>query len=300
MARACRGAVSACALALWICGCAADTDGTGGDQLSSSAPTARDHRTSATGSVDDAGVASRTAGQGVHGAVVVEVTGSRGLPVDMLTVRGGGTMRAQVVSRDGGEALADEDPWGRPVLRFPPFSDGLRPERAVVLVTSEHEDPDPMSPGRADFNFGSDFALDAVSEGTAVDDGNNLMQRGLASDSSQFKIDIDRGRPSCRVQGSEGVAVVTIQDTVDPGQWYHVRCFRTRTSVRIDLWVLPGDESSVPISSSTVEASTGDLRWRAGVPLSIGGKVSADGQVLRSATDQFNGWVGRPRVEIMD
>ena len=85
---------------------------------------------------------------------------------------------------------------------------------------------DLLSPGGRDFAFGADVALDDVTTGTAPDNGDNLVQRGLYQSSSQYKIQVDDGRVSCRVAGVSGEIVVYAPGRLHPGDWYRIRCQR--------------------------------------------------------------------------
>ncbi|MFK5581964.1 hypothetical protein [Serinicoccus sp. LYQ131] len=196
--------------------------------------------------------------------------------------------------------VAARDGTGRPALRLPAYSSSPSPGRAIVRVTPVGGSADPLAPGTRDFVVGADFALDTESQGTEVDGGNNLIQRGLASDESQFKIDIDDRRPLCRVQGSQGVAEVRMTGEVQPERWHRATCSRTGDEVRLTVEVLD-DGVGTALETVTVEVVTGDLRWdRAQTPVSVGGKLAANGEIIRSATDQFNGAVANPVLQITD
>lgn len=214
----------------------------------------------------------------------------------------GGTLpgvEAEVVVRGPGTVLVSSDPWGRATFRLPAFTADPEPPRAIIRVLAADQDAaDPLDPGVADFSFGADFVLDPESEGTEVDGGNNLMQRGLASDPSQFKIDVDDHRPQCRISGPDGEAELKAQDEITPGTWYRARCSRTGGTVSFVVTELESPEDGIERIALTTQVRTVNLTWKDGTPLSVGGKLRADGQVIRSATDQFNGEVSEPFLEI--
>lgn len=219
---------------------------------------------------------------------------SEGSPAGAIELRADLAAVVDVASLDGGEVSVERDDEGHRVLRFPAFSESSAPARAVVRVTPSagEEGDDPLTPGERDFVFGARFTLDAESEGTEVDGGNNLVQRGLASDSSQYKIDVDNLRASCRIQGLEGVAEVRGTQPVVPGRWYRATCARRGDVVELSVEVVDGDAIR-PLEIVTTAVRTGELRWeRAETPLSVGGKLAANGAVIKSATDQFNGQIG--------
>jgi hypothetical protein len=158
-----------------------------------------------------------------------------------------------------------------------------------VLAITNATATDQLDPGLAPVQFGADFALDSASarSGT-VDDGNNLIQRGLWDDRSQLKLEIDAGRLICRVKGRSGEVSITGSTTVETGRWYRASCRRSGTRVTLTLgwWSSSGTYSS---RSWAKDGTTGSLSPNArSTPLSVGGKLAADGTV-HAATDQFNG-----------
>lgn len=124
-------------------------------------------------------------------------------------------------------------------LRLPAYSGAAAPPRAALQLASSGP-RDPLDVGVQDFEFGADFRLDAESQGTEVDGGNNLIQRGLASDPGQFKIDVDGGRVGCRVAGSEGVVEARISSSVRPDTWYRARCSRNGDVVDVRIVAATG------------------------------------------------------------
>ncbi|OLT41858.1 hypothetical protein BJF86_02285 [Serinicoccus sp. CNJ-927] len=179
-------------------------------------------------------------------------------------------------------------------LRLPAYSGAAAPPRAALQLASSGPHG-PLDVGVQDFEFGTDFRLDAESQGTEVDGGNNLIQRGLASDPGQFKIDVDGGRVGCRVAGSEGVVEARISSSVRPDTWYRARCSRNGDVVDVRIESL---ESLKTAGAATATGSIGDISFDAGLPLSLGGKVRADGELIASATDQFNGVVADPVLTV--
>lgn len=147
--------------------------------------------------------------------------------------------------------------------------------------------------------FGIYFKKDAVSSGTKVDDGDNLIQRGLYRDSAQYKLQVDGGKPSCVVKGDRGRVTVRSDLEVNPSHWYRAQCARQGRTIALTVKEYRSDGSTHSVTTRK-RGSTGSLVWsRRDTPLAIGGKLSA-GQVVRSSTDQFNGWVTHPLLEIDD
>lgn len=207
------------------------------------------------------------------GSVVDWVRNTGSVPVSIASVRtDGGVLRSVTYH---GQALGTPD-----------FQRTVDEPRAVLQVRgSRSSDGDELDPGRSAFAFGATFRLDAVSDGTSVDNGDNLVQRGLALDVSQYKLEVDHRRPACRVKGSAGTVRVVSSVVAEAGSWYRARC--RRHPGRVVLVVT--DSSSGHKTRTTGWGSTGSLRPESPrVPLSVGGKLQADG-ALESATDQFNG-----------
>jgi hypothetical protein len=205
-------------------------------------------------------------------------TGTANLQSSLAT-RSGGTIRP---------AAGRVAPRTNSAIRTPAFDARVDGPRAVVKVV----DPggaDDLDPGTGGFTFGADFTLNARSEKAGSgDNGNNLIQRGLFGNVSQYKIQIDHERVTCRIKGSSGVVEVTSPVTITAGRWYRAWCSRSGSSVTIA--VTRWSESGAAItSSSSSSGATGRLTPASQrVPLSIGGKLTADGAVLDSS-DQFNG-----------
>lgn len=190
------------------------------------------------------------------------------------------TVRVSAVG--GGELSSMPDREGGFALRFPVYARGSG-ERVVLTATSESV-TDPLSPGSADFSFGADFAVDRVTEGTGLDNGNNLVQRGLSGDPGQYKLQIDRGRASCLVAGDAGEVLVETEQRIRPHTWYHASCSRSGGRVTLDLGTYEGTpEQAVAVGP------TGAVYLPAATPLVLGGKATPQGQAVVGDSDQFNG-----------
>ncbi len=189
-----------------------------------------------------------------------------------IGVRTNGAARLEVVPGRGGEGHA---------IRFPAYTGDAGAPAAVVVVTDDGQGA--LDPGSGEFSFGATFRLDEDSQGSAADDGNNLLQRGTFDSPGQYKLQIDGGVPSCRVQGEEGEVVVEAEEQVEPGAWYSVSCTRTDTGLTLEVEGEEGD-GTWRADGETGEVSVTEL------PLTIGGKAGPDGTPVASA-DQFNGVV---------
>jgi hypothetical protein len=195
---------------------------------------------------------------------------------------------AVVVASDGGRAVRVAREGGGWAARLPTFAAQESPPRAVIRVDGAAA-TDWFNPQWRDFRFGAAFNLDEVSQGSQSDDGDNLVQRGLYGDGAQFKLQIDDREPTCSVTGDEG-AVVAKADRVEAGQWYRARCVREGDEVTIRVTKLTAD-GAFDVESATARGTIGSVDFDANVPLSVGGKLDASGDLVRSSGDQFNGVV---------
>lgn len=224
---------------------------------------------------------------------------SYGSTVTTIDQLGTADVVTEVIGLSGGVVKADKWRNGSRVFALPAFTWSSAPPRGVLRVTPQGSG-DALAPRWRDFEFGADFRKDSLSSGTSVDNGDNLIQRGLWNDPSQYKIEVDGGRPGCRVKGDRGSVAVRAAFRVDPNLWYRVRCKRVADTVSLMIQEYRGDGSvrTVYVSKS---GTIGSLVWpKAHTPLSVGGKLKADGSILSSATDQFNGLVSQPILRIYD
>lgn len=205
-----------------------------------------------------------------------------------------GTANTRVVkvSANGGDILSAKAEFGENAIRLPFYSPELNAARAMIVVTEVSGDS--LNPLEGDFKFGADFSLDPTSSGSSRDNGDNLIQRGLYEDPSQFKLELDARRPTCRVKGSKGEVVVRSSVPVDPAAWYRVYCERRGDQITLGLLKLADEVDWI---RQTKEGVTGALDFADSIPISIGGKVDASGRPSPSA-DQFNGLIDQVVVDI--
>ncbi|WP_169741821.1 LamG domain-containing protein [Nocardioides aequoreus] len=199
--------------------------------------------------------------------------------VELAPAQHGAEVRVRTVG--AGRVSLEPHPRGGQALRLPPYDDTAT-ARAVVTVAAP---PALLQPDGHDFELTASFNLDAESEG-GLDNGNNLVQRGLWGEAAQYKIQVDDGIVSCRVAGDRGEVIVKGAEAVVPGAWFTARCVRSQD--RLTLHLDGPDGSS---AASEVEGPTGDLSFRDDTPLVIGGKTTPEGIPVEGASDQFNGAV---------
>ncbi len=217
-----------------------------------------------------------------------------GETVNVVANAGTAVVRTDVVTVDRGRVAAARPTRSGTAMRLPVFNGQTAPPRAVLRVSPAGSD-DSLDPGQSRFVFGADFRLDGVSAGSRVDNGDNLVQRGLYDATTQYKIQVDGRRPMCRIKGAAGIVQVASSRTVRPDVWYRVRCLRRPDSVQLTVTELDAKAAAVRSQRS---GTTGSLTPAAyGVPLSVGGKLTAAGRIAPS-TDQFNGVVDNVLLSI--
>ncbi|SCE71946.1 LamG-like jellyroll fold domain-containing protein [Micromonospora mirobrigensis] len=152
-----------------------------------------------------------------------------------------------------------------PALAFPASGS------AVIQVP----DAANLNPGTQDFTIS---ALVKITSGQ-VTSGANLVQKGLFADPAQWKLQLDGGKPGCRIAGlnSQGTAATPVLITADASiadqGWKFVQCKRR------------GDVLSLIVGADTVRTATG-----ATMNISSTAKVNigAKGPGLTN-NDQFRG-----------
>lgn len=216
-----------------------------------------------------------------------------GRPFTGFTNAGTASVDISLVTAHHGAIVSRSSPFaGSHAADFPAYDGSPRGARAVIGVvpTGSVDDLEPLS---SPFTLGADARLDASSEGSASDNGNNLLQRGLYLDAAQYKLQIDHGTISCRVEGASGAAMVASRVHVKAGTWYRIRCDRVvlDTGDQLVLRVRTigrGGRLGAIKRSQSKPGAIGDVDLPDGTPLSIGGKLDDD-LTIAAATDQFNG-----------
>ena len=216
-----------------------------------------------------------------------------------VTVKNAGTSDTvqKVVTSNGGSLrfVASYATAGN-AMRFPAYDGAASGPRAILAVTNAGAG-DMLNPvGRA-FRFGADVRRDVTSSGTYYDNGNNVIQRGLFDAASQYKIQLDYGRASCRVNGPRGAVVLTSSRAIADGSWYRLTCRRINLAGpdRFTLSVRSIHRNGSLGAATTVRATAlvGKLSYASTTPLSVGGKLDDDLAIV-GASDQFNGKIDNP------
>ncbi len=224
---------------------------------------------------------------------------SVGNPINPVNIGSSGEFtEIAVVSTNGGEIIGAPGISGNgSAADFPDHSTGPTAPRAVLRITNTGN-LGLLNPGTRDFWFSADVNLDTTNATAGSNDnGNNVMQRGLFNETSQFKIQIDNGNPSCRLKGTVD-DVFLGASSITPGEVYRIRCERIGTTVRLRVWPVNTDGSlGAAITDNTKTVDIGPLVFDRSIPLSVGGKLSNDG-TIDPATDQFNGTIDNATLRI--
>jgi hypothetical protein len=117
----------------------------------------------------------------------------------------GGTVRR--VAGTGGAGHA---------VRFPDLCKelGCTQPTAVIRVDAARR----LNPGAAPFGFGAAVKVAALSGGA------NVLQKGNFADRVQWKLQVDRGKPSCVLHARDRRAVAAAPLRLETGRWYDLEC----------------------------------------------------------------------------
>jgi Laminin G domain len=207
----------------------------------------------------------------------------------VITRNDAGThVSVRVVTAADGSLTAVRGFGGGRGIRFPVASESKSPPRAVLVVTTKDSfgGVSRLSPGSRAFEFGARFKLDPVSEVGTLDNGNNLVQRGLYG-RSQYKLQVDHRHVSCRVAGGDGAVEARSHGPVQDDEWFSATCARMGNALTLVVHKLDGGATD----RSTARGRIGAVDPPASIPLSVGGKASNTGRVIRGNSDQFNGLI---------
>lgn len=219
------------------------------------------------------------------------VQGSRVLPSNSGTEAGRTIVRT--LSTGGGTIESQQSvPGHGRAGRFPAHNPTATGPRAVIAVRNS-TGTDVLNPGTRSFTFGVDVRLDSVNESHAagsLDDGNNLIQRGLYGAAAQYKLEVDNLIPRCRVKGDGGEAIVA-GSRISADVAYRIRCSRSATAVTLTVQRFNADGSLGVVSQYVRRASTGNLTFSLATPLSVGGKLRNAMAIEPNGSDQVNGLI---------
>jgi hypothetical protein len=194
---------------------------------------------------------------------------------------------------------------------FPGYSSSGNNYAAVAITPTSTDYGDDLAPGTGDLTFGADVVFPSLpADAVTTDNGNNVIQRGLAG-GDQYKIQVDSSgdklfRAGCDVQDQGRTATSVINPTtLTAGHWYRLRCARTRAGGSDQLVLTVTDLSTgSAVSSATAKGVVlSDLDYPTAtsakpIPVSIGAKLYNTGAISTAAVDQFNGQIDNGWISI--
>jgi hypothetical protein len=223
--------------------------------------------------------------------LVIKAQGDLGAAVtgaELVAARGAGTVIVRPTSLFDGVATVTNGPDDDlpRAVDFPRYArSGTYPVSVIKVAPTSSQ---ALAPSGYDFRFGAVFRINTMSKGRAIDDGDNIFQRGLNSTESMYKLDIANNRAVCVVRGEAGEVMVRSETPIDSETWYRATCTRTANQVSITVALHGGAPGP---TRAVTEGATGTLNFPLHLPASIGGKLYESGVIVGVESDQFNGAV---------
>jgi hypothetical protein len=179
----------------------------------------------------------------------------------------------------GGAVTSVPGPRNTRFLRFPGGSCTVAPcPQAIVRPPAGTA----LTPGDGRFSYGADVRL---TEPPSTAAGMNVFQFGAAAAGlSQWKVQVDSGRPSCRWSDGAAVVLLIADVTLAPNTWYRVRCTRNGTQFETRVTHSATGRPVVPPVRQTT--AMGPI-VPAGSPVIGGKRINAAQSDVD--TDQFHG-----------
>lgn len=200
----------------------------------------------------------------------------------VITSEGSAAVSVAVLSVNKPAAAFESGEQGGIALRLPRYTGQATGSYGALRI----EPREWLSPGLSEFTFGADIRLDAGSNGSEIDNGDNVIQRGLYDGPAQYKIQVDKHHASCVVRGADGALTVKSKLQVSPAKWYRLSCHRLDKTVTLTIAEVGSSEPPAVVEKT---GEIGPVDLTGSEPVAIGAKVGADGEIVRSSTDQFNG-----------
>ena len=214
---------------------------------------------------------------------------------DLLATTVAKGVRVRSLEAGRGQAVQVQSGNGTSALRFPPYSPEKESPR-LVLVMNPVGATDLLNPKGNDFSFGADLRLNDLSSGKGDDNGDNVLQRGLFSDANQYKLQVDKRVPSCTVKSGEARLFVRFNKSLDEG-WFRVRCDYQPGSLTLSVSRIFTDRVE-DLGTKAKSMSLGSLNFIGSTPVTIGGKIGSNGELVLTESDQFNGELDNVFVDI--
>jgi Concanavalin A-like lectin/glucanases superfamily len=215
------------------------------------------------------------AGTGAPGVITARYT-FNGRAGAILDVSGHGHTLAVISGHGGGVRPVVHGPGM--ALAFPPRCE----QRVCPHVALQTPSTADLNPGVRNIAYGADVLLPPGQTSS----GQNIVQKGYSTTSSQWKLQIDgaAGRPSCVLVDDKrrGIRMVTSTVTAADGRWHALQCRRVGPTLEVLVDGIVRGSTAVPAKLSVANNR----------PLSIGGKGAY------FDNDQFNGALDNVWVQI--
>ncbi|GGO75270.1 LamG domain-containing protein [Nocardioides deserti] len=218
-----------------------------------------------------------------------------GSVIGSVANRGRQEVEVAMVTHNGGRIVREVGTAGTGA-RLPAVDEDETTAAAAAVVVRPVGPKDRLSPGGARFVISADFVLDADSV-APHDDGDNIVQRGLYADAAQYKLQVDGRRVSCRVEGDRGEVVVRSSLAVRPGRWYSATCSRRGQRLTLTVAGVRNNLAWARPRAWTASGPIGSVAFDPAVPVTVGAKVLAAGDIATSDSDQFNGALDNVRID---
>ncbi len=178
----------------------------------------------------------------------------------------------RAVTRNGGKVAMEPHAAGQ-ALTFPPRCTEAPCPRLVLQAANT---PD-LNPGSKPLRYGAGVRLATAPAGSTGNDGQNILQKGYASEGGQYKLQVDgvTGKPSCVLTDRAGgtTYVARSRASIADDTWHTLECRRTGPTLTIAV----DDE----VKATTAVPET--LSIDSAQPFSLGGKGVGE------KNDQFHG-----------
>jgi hypothetical protein len=136
----------------------------------------------------------------------------------------GKNLHGNILGGTGATVTSQAEANGNRFLRFPGGSCTTAPCPQVIIRPASTVTLTPGDAGEGRFVFGADIRLTEPPSGAA---GQNVFQFGAAGAGvSQWKMQVDGGRPSCRWSDGTEFVLLPANVTLAVGTWYRVTCVR--------------------------------------------------------------------------
>ena len=209
-----------------------------------------------------------------------------------------------IVAEGGGQAVTGPNASSSSgkAMRLPVYAVLNRPNTPLAVMSiANSTTTEAINIGTQTFSWQADFSQD-TNLGADTQDGDNLFQRGLAGETSQWKLSVDAHKIGCFLRVN-GVGVQTPSVTISDQSWYRAVCKRQNTSattatLKLTVQKWNGAAWTAVASPAAVGGAFGALAFPVSRRMSVGGKLKSSDGTLHAQPDQFNGSIDNVQLRI--